>query len=95
MVRFVIDHTWICLNSIIRSFTNPDGSQREVHIIEYVDPKSIRRILEPQSGNHIRAICRYKVMTTDPVGDEITKVEEMTMEQLHDEHPWYFAAVRN
>lgn len=94
MIR-TIDHTWIYLASASKRFSNPDGTQREVKVWEYADPQSIRRILEPQSGNHIRAVCRYKVMTTDPVGDEITEVGEMTMEQLHDAHPWYFAAVRN
>lgn len=81
---------WLRISTMTKEFDT-----HKVTIHEYMNRNSILRILDPQGGNRIVAHCRYIVRTEQPVGNEITKVCEMTMEQLHDEHPWYFAAVRD
>lgn len=80
---------WLHISTVTKEFDT-----HKVTIHEYLDKNSISRVLEPQSGNHITAHCRYIVHTEQPVGNEITEVREMSMEELHDAHPWFFAKVR-
>lgn len=65
-----------------RRYMSPSGS---ITITEFLDPRTISRVLEPQSGNHIKGQCLYVVSTTQ---EERSKV--LTMEEVYDQYPWFF-----
>lgn len=80
---------WLHISTVTKEFDT-----HKVTIHEYMDRNSISRILEPQGGNRIVAHCRYRVCTEQPVGNKITKTREMSMSELYDAHPWFFAKIK-
>ncbi len=80
---------WLLLSTVTKEFDT-----HKVTIHEYLDRNSVSRILEPQGGNRIVAHCRYIVTTEQPVGNKITKTREMSMSELYDAHPWFFAKIK-